>query len=145
MHPRYWSISALLAIVLLTAAGAQKDTPVADGDDDAEELKSLLTERRDTLRQLVTVVGDQYRAGRSSLESVVRASDQLLIAELDLAEGRDSQLGFYKQRVNLLRDFEKVSKTRFQAGQVGQEDVLSVQAARLSAEIELFRAQSSGE
>lgn len=112
---------------------------LADDEDQIPKVHVLLTQRRDTLRTLVKLVGERFRAGQVNFDVVIRASDQLLNLELELAEGQDARLAIRKQRVELMRDFEKVADARFRAGQATQEDVLTAQAERLGAEIELLK------
>lgn len=102
---------------------------------------SLLKERRDTLRQLAQDVEQCYRAGRATLDSLIRASNLLLEAELDLAKTKAERIAIYEKLVANLRQLEKAAEARHQAGAPGGgvSEVLSAKADRLKAEIQLAR------
>lgn len=107
------------------------------------KLTALLKERRDTLKQLVKIVEARYRNGAATEESVIQASLQLQQAELDLAKTRRERIAICKRTVELLRKQEKIAQARFEAARGTREDVLSARAARLQAEIQMLREQSS--
>ena len=80
---------AKMLVAILAVAVGVLTWPIAGGEtkkaNEADKLEKLLTQRRDTLRQLVDVVTGQYRHGTTGFESVARATDQLIDAELELA------------------------------------------------------------
>ncbi len=128
-----------LATALIATAQTAKSEP---GIDEASaKLDTLLRQRRETLGQLVKVTTEHYRTGRTTIDSVIRASRQLLNAELELAEDRNARLAIHAKRIALLKDFERIVQTQFKAGDATQEDILAARAARLEAEIQLLREQ----
>ncbi len=142
MKLKHGTALALVTIMLLSVGVLRESSALArDDEDNAAKLTDLLKTRRETLRQLLKVAEEQYRTGHSSFDSVVRASDQLIKAELELAEGYEATLALYEQRVGQFQTLENMATARYQAGQASQEDVLAARAGRLGAEIELLRAQ----
>lgn len=118
--------------------GRQADETSASNPS-AETNWALLNERRDTLRQLVTDVEQRHRSGRATLDSVIRASNLLLDAELDLAKTKAERILVYEQQIRRLRALEKLVESRHKVGVPGGEtaDLLDAKAARLKAEIQL--------
>jgi hypothetical protein len=136
------------AIVLVSAAGA--DPPLPQQNETAKQVESLLKERRDTFRQLVDMLGQQHRAGIVTEVSVLRATDQLLDAELDLASTKAERIAIREKLVANLRKLEKLIEGMVQAGVRGAdaptiEDALRAKAARLKAEIQLLREKAGNE
>jgi outer membrane protein TolC len=145
MNQTPWAFRAMLTLTLLSICIILGNTSLAGSDDNASKLDTLLKQRRAKLRLLVEVVGAQYRSGLSTLDSVIRTSDQLLKVELELAEGNEARLAIHKEQVERLESIEKAAVSRFRSGLGGaaQEESLAAQAARLGAEIELLRAQNA--
>lgn len=135
---------AVVALSIPSIGRLQSDEAATGNPDGSETLDRLLNQRRETLRQLVTLTTDQYRAGRGSIDAVVRTSDQLMMAELDVTDDRSERLDIYTQRGQLLKDAEEMTQARFQTGNATQQEVLLARAARLEAEIELLREQTLG-
>jgi outer membrane protein TolC len=125
-----------VGIVSVNRGGAQDDA------DTSAKLESLLRERRDTLRQLVQVVGVHYRDGRTTEDAVVCANNRLLEAELDLLTAKAERIAVYEQLVENMRRLEEVAAARHEVGVGSIEEVLAAKAARLRAEIELVRMKA---
>lgn len=141
MRHSHFPIVTLLTLGMALVAAVQTARPERGADEASAQLDNLLKQRRETLQQLVKVTSEQYRIGRSSIDSVTRASDQLLNAELELARDRSSRIAIHNKRIDLLKDFEKIAQSQFRAGDATQEDVLAARAAALGAEIQLLREQ----
>ena len=137
-------IKVLMAV--LAAAVGVVTWPVASGETEevsqTQKLDELLRERQATLRQLVKVVTVEYRQGTSGFESVLRATDQLIDAELELAENAKGRIIILQRRVELMKSLFSMVEAKFKAGQVRQVQVLTAQAALLEAQIQLAREQS---
>ena len=141
MKRTHFVLLAVLTLATAVIAGTQtaKSEPGADGA--SARLDTLLKQRREILEQLVKVTTEHYGAGQTTIESVIRAWDQLLNAKLELAEDRSARVAIHEQRTKVLKDFEKIAQAQFRAGAATQEDVLTARAARLEAEIQLLREQ----
>jgi len=73
---------------------------------------------------------------------VLRASELLLEAELDLAETKAERIAVRDKLVANLRQREEAVLARYRIGAEQYDSVLQVTAARLKAEIKLLREQS---
>ena len=136
------SLPALVAILSIACSlgsltSAQQPT---DSDSDAS-LSALLTQRRDTLEKRVEVLEYMLAQGKVEATAVFAARDQLLDAELQLAETKEQRLALHRTRIDNMRELEELIKRRHKAGQSPLEAALSTTAARLQAEIDLLREQ----
>jgi len=137
---------------LLVAASAAAlgvlEWPHAGGETNkasqADTLEKLLAQRRDTLQQLVQVATEEYRQGITGFESVARATDQLIVAELELAKNPKERVAILQRRDELMKDLFAMVDTRFKAGQVTQAHVRAAKAALLQSQIQFVREQSDG-
>lgn len=107
-----------------------------------QKLEELLKERQATLQQLVEVVTVEYRNGATEFDSVVRATDQLLDAELALAKNTEARITILKKRVELMKSLFAMVETRFEAAQVSRSQLLAAKAALLKSQIRLAREQA---
>ena len=123
--------------------------PVAGGEaketNQSQKLEELLKERRDTLQQLVEVVTAEYRHGTTGFESVARATDQLIDAELELAKNPEGRIAILQRRVELMKGLFAVVDMRLKNGQVTKAQVLAAQATLLKSRIQLIREQAGGD
>jgi outer membrane protein TolC len=108
----------------------------------ARQLDDLLKDRQATLRQLVEFVTEEYRNGTTGFDTVVRATDQVLDADLELAKNAEARIAILQKRVELRNSLFSLVETRFKAGQVTQAQVLAAKAAMLESEIRLAREQA---
>lgn len=139
--------SPFLVAVVAVALGVLAWS-IADGEttkaNHIDNLETLLGKRRDTLRQLVDVVTEEYRHGTSTFESVAHATDQLMDAELELAKNPKDRVAILQRRVVLMTELFAMVDTKFQAGQSTHAQVLAAKAALLQSQIHLAREQSAG-
>ena len=142
MNTRAKLVAALAVAVVMLTCPISGDEPQQANQ--ADKLETLLTQRRDTLQQLVEVVTEEYRQGKTGFESVARATDQLIDAELELAKNPKDRVAILQRRVELMKDLFAMVDTRFEAGQVTQAQVLAAKAALLQSQIQLVREQADG-
>lgn len=131
---------ALFAVCLGGFLPALKMSPrlvVSSQSPSSEEVRELMIQRRDVLKQRATTLDTMYQAGRLKLDSVLRGRDQLLEAELHLAENTEQRQAIYEQRVENMRKLEETIQARFDNGDAQYEASLAATAARLQAEINL--------
>ena len=76
------AIGAAVSRWFFAGADPPKSTPEAE----TSQLESLRKERRETLRKLVDVAESKYNSGNATLDCVLRASELLLEAEIDMAD-----------------------------------------------------------
>lgn len=129
-------VVASLGVMLSSqTAGSQDEKPTSPEN----KINSLMVERRDTLRQLVDSVTAQYKAGRTTLDNVIRARNGLLDAELEIAKTKTERIRIHEERVKNFRDLENAIKQRYTVGKGTHEEMLTAKAARLKSEIEFLR------
>ena len=133
--------ASLLAVGLLAWPIAGDETREAN---QSQKLEELLKKRQSTLRQLVAVVTAEYRNGTTGFESVARATNQLIDAELDSAKNADARTAILQRRVELMKSLFSMVETRFKAGQVTEAKVLVAKAGLLESQIQLAREQADG-
>ena len=138
-------VSALVALglgevfmVSLRSAGSDEPARTAA----SEKIEALLKKRVETLRQLVSVVSEQYRTGQAGYASVVQASNELSGAELELAKRPDERIAILRRRLETFREFERVVEKLHRGREAAFQDVLTAQAASLQGEIQLLREQA---
>jgi len=131
--------ASVLAVGVLAGPIASADAKDANP---AQQLAYLLKERQATLRQLVEFVTEEYRNGTSGFDSVIRATDQLLDADLELAEHANARIVILQKRVELMKSLFSIVEARFEIGQVTRAQVLAAKAAMLESEIRLAREQT---
>jgi outer membrane protein TolC len=109
---------------------------------DAEQLRSLLQVRRDTMHELVRTVDQHFRAGRVASDAVIQARGGLLTAELEMAATPEQRLAIHQRMIATMQDLERATAERYRMGTVTQAEVLHARAARLNAEIHLIRERN---
>lgn len=107
------------------------------------EIAALMIERVEVLAKRVEAVKMQYEVGAVDLESVLDAQEDLDQAQLPLAETQAARLAIHQSRLQSAKQLEAVMQQRARDGIVNMADVYLATAARLQAEIDLLREQSS--
>jgi outer membrane protein TolC len=128
--------------VLVSSGLAEPDAVVREPG--SEKLTALRKERRDALRGAVDVAMALYRNARIEQGPVLRITNTLLNAELDLAPDRAARIALREQTIKQLRSIEEIAVTRKESARGTQFDILEVQADRLQAEINLLLEISDG-
>ena len=134
--------ASALAVVVLAWPIAVGETLEAN---QTQQLDELLKQRQAVLRQLVEVVTQEYRQGIRDFEPVVRATDQLIAADLELAKSSKDRIAILQRRVEVMKEFFAGANTRRKAGVATQSEFLSAQAALLDSQIQLAREQAVGD
>ena len=126
--------SICLILPSLPAASQTKRNATSE-----ENLQSLLTERRDTLRQIVNLVESYYKQGNETLGNVIKARNDLLDAELNIANTHAERIRIRKEQVKNYRELEDGLTARHTSGEITSFEILVAKAMRLDAEIQLLR------
>jgi hypothetical protein len=137
-----WAVLVLTLFVVQTSAAPVPKADVAVKLDPAtqEKIHKLQLERRDALKKAVEFRWDEYEAGRGTLEILLNGSKLLLKAELDLANTTQQRIAAHAALLELATKVEKITKARYEAGQVKEADHQEARAARLEAEIGWLKA-----
>lgn len=109
----------------------------------AAAIKRLLKQRRDTLREIVALVEGQFRNGLVQQDAVVRASESLIAAELDLATDKAERIALRERRVENMKRMEEYANVQREIAAVNSTAVLTATAERLKAEIELLQERAN--
>ena len=133
----------VLGVLSLPIIGLGMAPLAAGSGADSDKLKSLLSERKALLGQAVDLAKQAYRAGQTDFNSVLDLEQELLQAELELAETREQRLELYRQRVENATALEKVAAKQFKTGRATQLEVLKAKSALLQSQIDLERAKSN--
>jgi outer membrane protein TolC len=105
-----------------------------------EKIRLLQGQHRDTLKEEVRAREEEFDAGRGATEALLRASGQLLKAELELATTAKERITAHAEHLKLMRKIEKITRSRHDAGQIKTSDNLQARAARMAAEIAWLKA-----
>ena len=133
---------AILAVCIGMTALTNAENSAAAPD---EEVRKLLTERRDTLRDRLHAVEASFKIGLTETTVVVAAENELLDAELELANQPADRIAIREAVVANMKRIEDRTRQQLDNGAALQQDVLLAKAARLQAEIELLRERGIGQ
>jgi hypothetical protein len=132
-------IAAVLGIALLSAAASSQ---VGRQDDSAQRIKELQKERLATLKEMVDTIKTMRRGGVISVDEVYDATQLLLNAELDAAEGDADRIKLLEEYVGTAKGLEAMVDAQRQAAVVNYASVLKTKSRRLEAEIALEQAKA---
>lgn len=104
-----------------------------------EEERRILAERVEILKQRAELLQEQFHTGNTSLDLFIRASNDLLDAELELAAERTQRIVILRQRLANMNELEAAADARYRTGVGGLDDVLAVKAERIAQEQQLNR------
>ena len=108
---------------------------------DSPKVKALLTERRDALAKRVELLRLQHEhSGQVLWITVLEARDELLVAEIELADSPEKRIEVLKARVKNQKAAEDFYLVGQRNGDASELDVLQAKAKRLAAEVDLERA-----
>jgi hypothetical protein len=127
---------AFSAALALVAAAPQQERPTADN---FNQITALQKERVETLQRLLPLCTASYDAGRLGFESLAAAHDELLKAQLELADKPDQRVALLKAQVQVSQDILKIAEMRVKGGVASQADALQAKAHYLAIKIHLLR------
>jgi len=132
-----------IATGLLVSSGLAQPTAVDRGPN-SEKLTALRKERRDTLRDAADVAMALYGKARIEQGPVLRITNTLLNAELDLAPDRAARIALREQTIKQFKAIEEVAAAQKEAARGTHMEILEAQANRLQAEIDLLLEKGGG-
>lgn len=106
---------------------------------DEAKITVLLTERREVLKKRQRGLEQLHRMGDVRVDDVLRASHELLDAELTLTANREKRIALRQQQVSVMKKLEKAHSDNVDVGISNPVDLLTTRAERLQAEVELER------
>jgi biotin carboxyl carrier protein len=111
-------------------------------DPDTDRQRQTAQARVAILKQQREVLEREYRAGKVTIDRVLRASNDLLEAELELADSAGGRIKILEQQLANLEMLEAVAMQAYKADQRGQEYVLAAKADRIAAQTRLDRERN---
>jgi hypothetical protein len=135
------SLVALAFVGLVVAAAMpSQSTGQTNNNESSARIRKLLQERRDVMAQRVEYFDAQFRNAKVTRVPVLEARDDLIAAEIDLAETRQERIELLRTRVANRKEVEESCIALRTRAIVDTSDVLQATSQRLLAEIELERA-----
>src|SRR5436190_759016 len=81
-------------------------------------IKQLQLERRDALKKAVKAREQEFLAGRGTLHALLKLTQQLLQAELEVATKAEQRVAAHAAYLELAKQVEKMTEAAFKAGRV---------------------------
>ena len=131
------------AILLFVLASVVVSGQRAASQPTADTIRDLLKKRQAVLQEAVDVAEQCHRQGEISYVALLNLRRDLVNAKLQLASGPAQRIALYEELVENMKAVEKVMKRLHEAREAAYIDYLKSKAARLQAEIDLVRAQST--
>jgi hypothetical protein len=122
---------------------ATKPATVSSAPADNARLRALLTEKRDTLRQIEDVRRAERQQGAGTAEDLLRASLAVVDADLDLARTARERIAFCEKRVQLRKQLEDIAEAQRKSAGLSFEELQRVRIDRMDAEIALEREHAA--
>jgi outer membrane protein TolC len=128
------------AVCLLSFFGAfvfvhAAQEPAESSDSLLAQVKSLRKERVETLEQLVPICLAQYQQGAIGFDSWAAAQDELIDAQLQLAEKPGERTAIWKKRLENASAVLKLADERYKSGHTTNADVYRAKAHYLNVKI----------
>jgi hypothetical protein len=113
--------------------------------EDQKKLQALLTERRDALKGAFEGRWGRVKGGVEAPNAdLLDASLLLLQAELELIDKSEDRIAAHEKHVKFAKDVDDIIKRLAKIGRLRGDVYPQVHAARLAAEIDLFREKAGG-
>ncbi len=111
----------------------------------AAVIEKLIEQRRDVLQSMVDAVVAEFRAGKAVHADVVRATESMIAAELELTTDKAKRVALHERRLKGLKELEDLAKAKHEMGRAEIAEVFAAKDARIKAEIELLRERAGTE
>jgi hypothetical protein len=134
----------IVPLVLASIAGVLygSDESLANTQEPEDhELRELVEARRDTLKEVVSLINEQEDVGRVSISEVSRANTSFFEADLEAARTPKERIACFQRAYEAQQRTEQRTEIGLNVGTVKPVDVLLARAARLKAEAELNGAR----
>jgi outer membrane protein TolC len=129
--------------LLLVFAGVAVSGRRAASQPRADTIRDLLKRRQTVLQEAVHVAEEAHRQGEIGFVSVLDLRRDLVHAKLQLATNLAHRIALHKELVENMKTLEEATRKSYETGEASHIDYLRSKAARLQAEIDLVRAQST--
>src|SRR5207253_2838933 len=106
------------------------------------ELTKLLKQRHNAALEDVRVRYERFTSGRSTLEGVLNAMQRMAKAGVEMAQMQAERLRYLQMALDGAKAMENIERNKVEAGAEPVQLMHRATAHRLTADIELLRAQS---
>jgi hypothetical protein len=124
----------------ITAPALLSAKPLKEDPKD-DELRKLLKARYNEGVGEVKMRHEQYKFGLGGIDDLFQAGQRLVQAGLELHDKSAEKVVLLTQYLELTKDIEKLSQTRYDAGLSQPAELCRARYQRLDAEIQLLRAK----
>jgi outer membrane protein TolC len=124
------------------ATQAQPASDPKRGPEKAAEIKTMLNDRHDLLKEVVARVVAQYKVGVADFARVAQAERDLLRATLELEEDLGKRIALLQEGEKTAKEIMDIVDRRFKVGTITPVDLLQAKVNLLEVQIELRRAES---
>ena len=127
---------------VMTESG--RENPAVTQEPEDPELRALLEARRDTLKEVVSLLNGRFQTGTITAYEPLMAKTALLEAELELAKSQHERIAIFEKMLEAQTEVERnLSEIVEYGGRegAGPEDLKKATAARMKAEIDLHKAR----
>ena len=104
-------------------------------------LRALLEARRDSLVRAMQFIAARVEVGRGTSIEFSTAYIAILEAELDLARSQQDRIAIFEMSLKAQTELEEILKLKVDLGTAQLRNLLLVRAARMKAEIDLYKAK----
>lgn len=108
------------------------------------EITELLNERVAVLQELTGDSRVAYRSGELTLEALMHAESDLLLARLELAQDGRARIEIREALVKTAQQLEEVAQRKWEAAEGTRAETLRARAFRLQAQVNLARERQAG-
>jgi hypothetical protein len=130
MLARFALATALVAFAVGMAAADE-----AEPKNNAAAIKKLKVQRRDVLKQVLTLQTRAYEGGGGTYKPIIETSRALLQADLALATTKEERIAAHKARLDTAKTWEARVAASYKIGGATAAENLLAQSDRLEAEI----------
>ncbi len=141
-----YRLLSLMALVLALSFWSQRESAGQPSEDEArDQIESLQRQRVEILQRLVDAKQVRYEQGIGTQEELLRASNDLLHAELDLAQEPAERIAIRRRQLELFQHLEAMMEARVETATAAHTDLLVIQAERIQVEIDFIKEQTATE
>ena len=140
--------TTILALVLASIVGlmyCSDESLAVTQETEDKELRVLQESRRDTLKRVEVILDSKFKSGLTTANEVLNARIPLLEAELELARSQQERIAIFEKMLEVQTEVERNLSGMVNSGGgregAGPVDLLTATAARIKAEIDLYKAK----
>ena len=134
----FGSLVVALSVACVCGPGVSAPPPKAKEDD--AEVKKLLKQRRDSLKESAAALRQQFEAGQIKHDGLLTVGRELLEAELEVVTTLAERIAAHTEYFKVACESDERYIMLYRAGRATRADQLQARAERHRAEVGLRRA-----